>query len=98
MWDEEYRRGRYRREPPVGFVNDILEAVVSTDTAPTGLYIGCGNGRNYLPLADAGLDLVGWTSLKRRSASFETKGREPRVHSFAGTSIRYLTTLGIPSS
>src|SRR5207248_3084522 len=24
-----------------------------------GLYIGCGNGRNYLPLVDGGLDLVG---------------------------------------
>jgi SAM-dependent methyltransferase len=24
-----------------------------------GLYVGCGNGRNYLPLVDAGLDLVG---------------------------------------
>ncbi|MGH3621503.1 MAG: class I SAM-dependent methyltransferase [Sciscionella sp.] len=23
------------------------------------VYIGCGNGRNYLPLVDAGLDLVG---------------------------------------
>ena len=24
-----------------------------------GLYIGCGNGRNYLPLVDGGLDLAG---------------------------------------
>lgn len=24
-----------------------------------GLYIGCGNGRNFVPLVDAGLDLVG---------------------------------------
>jgi SAM-dependent methyltransferase len=24
-----------------------------------GLYIGCGNGRNYLPLSEGGLDLVG---------------------------------------
>lgn len=24
-----------------------------------GLYVGCGNGRNYLPLVDAGLSLVG---------------------------------------
>ena len=24
-----------------------------------GLYVGCGNGRNYLPLVDAGLDILG---------------------------------------
>ena len=27
--------------------------------AGTGLYVGCGNGRNYLPLVDAGLDVFG---------------------------------------
>ncbi len=24
-----------------------------------GLYVGCGNGRNYVALVDAGLDLIG---------------------------------------
>jgi SAM-dependent methyltransferase len=24
-----------------------------------GLYIGCGNGRNLVPMSDAGLDLIG---------------------------------------
>jgi SAM-dependent methyltransferase len=50
---------RYEGEPPLGFVDDILKAVVARDVAPRGLYIGCGNGRNYAPLVDAGLDLVG---------------------------------------
>src|SRR5204862_6241363 len=27
--------------------------------AREGLYVGCGNGRNFLPLVDAGLALVG---------------------------------------
>jgi SAM-dependent methyltransferase len=58
-WDEEYRTGRYRDEPPVGFVNDILHSVASTNTIPRGVYLGCGNGRNYLPMVVAGLDLVG---------------------------------------
>lgn len=58
-WNEEYRTGRYRDEPPVGFVDDILHAVATTHIAPKGLYIGCGNGRNYLPMVDGGLDLVG---------------------------------------
>ena len=59
-WDREYERGRYQQEPPVAFVDDILEAVRSL--APewiTGLYIGCGNGRNYIPLVEGGLDLIG---------------------------------------
>lgn len=55
-WDDEYRRGRYLGEEPVPFVHDIVAA-----TAPgaRGLYIGCGNGRNFVPLVAAGLDLVG---------------------------------------
>ncbi|MFR9778680.1 class I SAM-dependent methyltransferase [Micromonospora sp. MS34] len=57
-WNEEYRRGRYVDEPPVAFVDDIL---VSAATAgiTTGLYVGCGNGRNLLPLVDGGLDVLG---------------------------------------
>jgi hypothetical protein len=57
-WDTEYRAGRYRDEPPVTFTQDILAA--ARETGPDrGLYIGCGNGRNYLPLVAAGLDLTG---------------------------------------
>jgi hypothetical protein len=59
-WDREYRRGRYRDEAPVAFVDDILAAVRSLHPASrTGLYVGCGNGRNYGPLVESGLDLVG---------------------------------------
>lgn len=57
-WDAEYAAGRYRGEPPAGFVRDILAAARDAGAA-RGLYIGCGNGRNYLPLAQAGLDLAG---------------------------------------
>ena len=60
-WDQEYRRGRYADEPPLDFVADVLTTL---DDAPgvragVGLYIGCGNGRNYLPLVDAGLRIYG---------------------------------------
>ncbi len=60
-WDTEYRHGRYVDEPPVPFVDTILTVL---DRYPscrqgTGLYIGCGNGRNYLPLVNAGLNLFG---------------------------------------
>jgi 2-polyprenyl-3-methyl-5-hydroxy-6-metoxy-1,4-benzoquinol methylase len=59
-WDREYERGRYHDEPPVAFVDDILQAVrVLGLEHGTGLYIGCGNGRNYVPLIEGGLDLIG---------------------------------------
>jgi len=57
-WDAEYARGRYRDEPPVEFVADIL-AAANRHGLRRGLYVGCGNGRNLLPMLDAGLDLIG---------------------------------------
>jgi SAM-dependent methyltransferase len=57
-WDAEYRAGRYRDDPPVAFTGDILAAAREAGLTD-GLYIGCGNGRNYLPLVAAGLDLTG---------------------------------------
>lgn len=59
-WDVEYRSGRYRAEPPVAFVADILQAALAPGPhTRTGLYIGCGNGRNLIPLVAGGLDLLG---------------------------------------
>ncbi|GAA2581615.1 hypothetical protein GCM10010399_09240 [Dactylosporangium fulvum] len=57
-WNEEYKQGRYANEPPVDFVEDILSAAWREGIS-AGLYIGCGNGRNLLPLVDSGLDLLG---------------------------------------
>ena len=57
-WDAEYAAGRYSGEPPVAFVDDIVLAAKYAGV-DRGLYIGCGNGRNYVPLTEAGLDLVG---------------------------------------
>jgi predicted TPR repeat methyltransferase len=57
-WDAEYASGRYQHEPPEPFVSDILTAA-RRDRLTKGLYIGCGNGRNLLPLVDGGLDLIG---------------------------------------
>jgi SAM-dependent methyltransferase len=60
-WDEEYRRGRYADEPPLPFVQTILNTLVDHHDIWTGrgLYVGCGNGRNYLPLLVAGAKLLG---------------------------------------
>jgi SAM-dependent methyltransferase len=60
-WDAEYRAGRYADDAPLPFVGRIVETLRADPSAWTGagLYVGCGNGRNYLPLLDAGLDLLG---------------------------------------
>ena len=42
----------------VAFISDIRTAA-SAAGLTHGLYIGCGNGRNYLPLVAGGLDLTG---------------------------------------
>lgn len=59
-WDTEYRQGRYADEPPLPFTAEILATLRASSLAESkGLYIGCGNGRNYLPLARSGLRLFG---------------------------------------
>lgn len=57
-WNAEYTRGRYRDDPPVRFVREILAAARARGLR-SGLEFGCGNGRNYLPLVRGGLDLLG---------------------------------------
>jgi hypothetical protein len=60
-WDAEYRGGRYAAEPPLPFVDTIVDVARRHGLVggPAGLYVGCGNGRNYIPLVDAGLNLYG---------------------------------------
>ena len=57
-WDAEYARGRYAGEPPVEFTKTIIKTVAASGLG-RGLYVGCGNGRNFAALASAGLDLDG---------------------------------------
>jgi SAM-dependent methyltransferase len=57
-WDAQYASGRYLDEPPVAFVDDVVRASRAASRT-RGLYIGCGNGRNFIPLLEAGMDLVG---------------------------------------
>jgi SAM-dependent methyltransferase len=75
-WDDEYRGGRYDGESPVAFVRDIVDAArIHRPPTDVGLYIGCGNGRNYVPLVEAGLDLVGIDI--SRSAVEQLSARQP---------------------
>jgi SAM-dependent methyltransferase len=57
-WDAGYVAGRYAGAAPDGFVSDII-AAAAAHRLSAGLYIGCGNGRNLVPLLAAGLDLTG---------------------------------------
>lgn len=49
-WDALYAEGRYKGDPPVEFVNTILDELSEENRQGYGLYVGCGNGRNYLSL------------------------------------------------
>lgn len=57
-WEAQYQGGRYLGDPPEPFVSDIVHASRSLGIG-NALYIGCGNGRNLVPLLDAGLPIRG---------------------------------------
>jgi DNA-binding HxlR family transcriptional regulator/SAM-dependent methyltransferase len=73
-WDAEYAAGRYAGDPPVEFVRDIIVAAAHRGLRH-GLYVGCGSGRNLVPLLDAGLDLTGLDI--SRQAIADLQGRRP---------------------
>jgi len=60
-WDAEYRNRRYADDPPLPFVDRIVQTLRADASVGmgAGLYVGCGNGRNYLPLVDAGFEILG---------------------------------------
>ena len=61
VWDSEYRMGRYRTDPPLKFTADIIRELKNHPDLihGHGLYVGCGNGRNYVRLAESGLKMTG---------------------------------------
>jgi len=78
-WDAEYRAGRYVNDNPLPFVDRIISVLKESggDTSGIGLYVGCGNGRNLVPLAAAGLRLYG---LDISSESLrQLAARSPRI-------------------
>jgi len=95
-WEAEYRAGRYTGEQPVTFTNDILTAARHAGITH-GLYIGCGNGRNYLPLAACLYGLAAWCGCARSVRSNATSGKvvpsvpisAPRVVSKTGLSAAH---------
>lgn len=61
-WDVEYEKGRYASEAPIPFVGRIVDELGENGKRLFGLYPGCGNGRNFIPLLEAGLDVRGLDS------------------------------------
>ncbi|HEU4966845.1 MAG TPA: class I SAM-dependent methyltransferase, partial [Candidatus Saccharimonadales bacterium] len=59
-WDRAYAQGKYDQEGAIPFVQDIIATIKERDLVDKlGFYPGCGNGRNFVPLFDAGLNLEG---------------------------------------
>jgi SAM-dependent methyltransferase len=58
FWDAEFDKGRWADAEPIGFTAEIVAAATAAGLTE-GLYVGCGNGRNYRPLVEGGLDLIG---------------------------------------
>ena len=83
-WDAEYESGRYEGEPPIPFVDTIINILHGRGLANgRGLYAGCGNGRNYIPLAAAlpglrGIDVSGTGLQQLLAKSPECAGRVSR--------------------
>ena len=52
VWDAEYASGRYEGEPPVPFTYTVMGTLRDNGlTGGNGLYVGCGNGRNFTSMA-----------------------------------------------
>lgn len=59
-WDDEYASGRYADDSPLEFARQVTAEIQRSDLRDSrGLYVGCGNGRNYIAMSNAGLDMVG---------------------------------------
>ena len=60
-WNTVYFPGsKYKDESAIPFTKTIVKTLtVENLLKGKGLYNGCGNGRNYIPLVEEGLDLIG---------------------------------------
>jgi len=81
-WDAEYRRGRYQDEAAIPFVGEILKTLRADGKAwaGSGLYVGCGNGRNYLALVDAGAKLQGLDVSHEAIRRLRARRPDPALH------------------
>jgi SAM-dependent methyltransferase len=83
-------------------VEDILRAAHEAGLlGGRGLYIGCGNGRNYVPLVEGGLDLLGLDVSAGAIAQLARRTPERRSRLVVGDlaaireSVRFPVVIGI---
>jgi len=89
QWDDLYQHGRYHDEPPIPFTDVILENLDENDREGHGLYVGCGNGRNYLPLVAVGLKLHGMDISREGIGQVRTAMPKTKTSTFVGDFGRY---------
>jgi SAM-dependent methyltransferase len=105
-WDAEYRRGRYAREAPLPFVETIMATLRQHPAVlrGPGLYVGCGNGRNYLPLLAEGADLLGidvspeairGLTERHPAATARLICGDFRTFDFGGLTFRYIVAIQV---
>lgn len=59
-WDRAYQQGKYDQEDAIPLVQDIIDTLNEHGLKEKlGFYPGCGNGRNFVPLLDAGFNIEG---------------------------------------
>lgn len=59
-WDRAYSQGKYDGDGAIPFVIQIVQSIRQQELQDeVGFYPGCGNGRNFIPLVEAGLRLKG---------------------------------------
>ena len=60
-WDQAYENGANKNAPSVLFIKTIITTILDQMEGSSygGLYVGCGNGQNYIPMSQSGLDMVG---------------------------------------
>lgn len=92
-WDDAYAEGKYVFDPPVPFAKEISSFVGKhLPTDARGLYVGCGNGRNFVPLVRDGLHLdgidisqEGIEQLQQALPDYDGKLETGNFHNLSGT-------------
>ncbi len=88
-WDVAYAENqRYHGDPPIAFVDTILNELGESGKSQIGLYVGCGNGRNFVPLAEHGLNLSGVDISKVALEQLKERYPEARAYQSDFSDIR----------
>ena len=89
-WDDEYRQnGRYAGASALPFVEIINDYLEGEQVPDYGLYVGCGNGRNYLPLHDLHPALRGMDISSEAIKQLHAKDPSTQTTAFWGDFLHY---------